>query len=536
MAVNPIILPITVPDGTVAELQRMSAALRDLDRQAARVAVEFGGMGDAAKSQARKIAVEAEARKRIESQRFRDEVKSRAEKLGGDGGGGGWGSRKIGTLWRTAASTGFSPYSMATIAGMGAPVAAGAAAIYGGQLGVNKTAQAMEILSDSTLSGARQTQKLVEQLPIFGGFAKSLDNLSKAMVGLSETLRRNERQTSVFRAVHSIESAAQIRINASQAELATSQSKFQGLRDLPGLAQGPTARSTVAEQREYERFLRFAPLETKQRLAGVDIVAARRGRNETGRQLEAAEMSRQEIEERRTGIFQQISRVKARDYRVEGSADRQRKLDDLYTRLARADTELESKGKEIEAIRLRYKEQSVALGEKESAQRKVGIEYARTELEILRQREQIATSQARTLGGMSVVEREMALASAKLVKRHGLERLPPDVRARAKSLFPGTIGKMEEELGQRFIGRARAVGGEFAKEYEDEIPTIRAKVDRSELTVRNIIEVDEKKLAQAIRDAMQDWVKSVVTEATKAADNERRKREAAQQQQHNAQK
>ncbi len=138
---------------------------------------------------------------------------------------------------------------------------------------------------------------------------------------------------------------------------------------------------------------------------------------------------------------------------------------------------------------------------KEAQQRENLLEKSRQELELLKQREQVAQTNAQRLGGMNRFERTQAVNALEQLQKTGVENAPQFLKDLASKVAPRTVGNLYEQAGEKsedFKRLQRLAPGE----YRDRLQDIRGRVDVREAQVGRAEDVNLQKNAEAFANKL----------------------------------
>jgi hypothetical protein len=230
-------------------------------------------------------------------------------------------------------------------------------------------------------------------------------------------------------------------------------------------------KSTVLGQKLYDEEARMLPLRQQQQIAAKNRLAAEQQEAAIGRDVVALEENgKRLLQQANTARQRRIEAGNTFDpaYReVETQAAAEEKS--ARERLEINDKRLESKLREQMAA----KDQSAVA---RSQERKAGIAATEGEAQNLFAREQVASSQAKSIAGLGIDGRMQAQVAFDIVKSIGVENATGSMLSQAEAAFPEELAKLKEEAGTRIIDtegfRERAPG-----EYRDRLPDVRREAE-----------------------------------------------------------
>lgn len=262
-----------------------------------------------------------------------------------------------------------------------------------------------------------------------------------------------------------------------------------GTVPLPGLP--GTARGTLKERHRYEEEMRQLPFREREAEARRGVLS---GRNEmtAAREAVAAEEQRRGMLRLRAGNLD--ARLKGMD---DGSPAYRALLGDKE-RLQQQITESERAG-----LGLREQLKQAGLGGAQAVyQQRLAENATRGDrLAYLQEREGVAANQAARLALMGPEGRLRGEQAMDFIKRFGVANAPQDVVAAAQAYAPETVRNMGEREGGRFVGRARELA---PAEFRDDLPGIRADVDKLQREMREARDKADQELVDAIKQALED--------------------------------
>lgn len=328
-----------------------------------------------------------------------------------------------------------------------APVIAGAQAMAGlAQFGANAaydrystSAQIGRGFVRDFIPGGESIQRFTDSMT--GRTAKMEQARIDAQIGIAAAQARNETR------------AYMLSFNPRQAGLEGTAAAY---RSQSAILPTVFDRSTASGERQYREEQRLLPLRLAEAKAERDIVAAKK-------QRQAAEMESKNIlmeSVRLTEERKRLERELAKDENASG-ASREKILRTIETTNFELGGNYALQKQAAQAVVEARRAEETAKAEKERA-------TVRRELlgraDILDMRADSSQQAARTLGSMSPLDRQFAVNAVELVKRYGVDALPPDIVSAANAVAPNTIGKLIEKTGanSKAFDRLRSIAPDDA--------------------------------------------------------------------------
>lgn len=385
------------------------------------------------------------------------------------------------------------------------------------------SAHAADTMSDSTLSSRQRQERVSESIPLLGGIAKSVREFGEAVNGVTDRLRRNAIDMDRFRTLQPIAAGMLHQTDVM------GQASYAGVargRALGGMASpnlGPSDRTTVAGEFAFQRFEMTSPARERERMAQTEVQAAveaekfaggalRKGitdRNAAAGAAAASKMdlARMQMQEKELykgsgpptwmtagamGVPGGLTALAGLGSGLElmgfsGSSSKMRARGQMKGDVLTAQSGLSAdKQKLVDAeervlglMRLQTEAANATLQARKQAGQ-AGVETSRAELEYAKMRTGLATTQARTLGGMGVMDRELGISSLQMSLKFGRDQVTDEMWQRAKGLAPHTIGKMEEQGGEVHRARMRGMAAQMghaglAEEFKGTLAERRAE-------------------------------------------------------------
>ena len=186
------------------------------------------------------------------------------------------------------------------------------------------------------------------------------------------------------------------------------------------------------------------------------------------------------------------------------------------------------------AARNRMRDAGVNAAQAEARAREANIAVMRTELDILRQREQRMMSDASRLGNMNALDRQMGLQAAIMAERQGIGSLTPEMRQRAAAFAPERFQQLAAQFGEgtaeyregRRLGLLTPAG--------ESIDQNRAEQTRLQQQIREQTLASQQALARETADILGATLQTLVTAFTERLRQLERELYRGQQQRNNA--
>jgi hypothetical protein len=177
--------------------------------------------------------------------------------------------------------------------------AAGAGALAGGvgiavaslhtlAAAMNTATPLINTMGDASLSAAQKQRRVLEELPLVGGFARSLHDFEDALSGLTEAVRRTRAEMAAFQGVAGPRAEERQRVAQVEDEQAAREARARIERQ-SAAGVGPVRLSREigpAGERERAAQLARLPLEEAARRAGVEVRVAEEQARAAARRLE----------------------------------------------------------------------------------------------------------------------------------------------------------------------------------------------------------------------------------------------------------
>jgi hypothetical protein len=274
-------------------------------------------------------------------------------------------------------------------------------------------------------------------------------------------------------------------------EISASQSRYDAARGASPVAFNPGDRSTVAGSIRYREELQILGLKDKQAEATRQATAARKQEADSAGRLVGFQREVEALDRRKKDLFDQFNKAEGPEKARLGGLLEATGLD-LNAANQRARTEAE-----------RRRALGIAAAEAEGAAGRAGLDVRREQLGVLVQRENTASSQATNLGLMGPAARARAKFALQYIQQHGIDNVPPELIAAARSVAPETVGKIAENAGQKHVEDFRKLAPD---EFRDNVPGIRGEVDKARQGIREdelkLVADEARKVNQATKDIL----------------------------------
>lgn len=449
----------------------------------------------------------------------------------------GLGANALSGLGSRALDVGKAAQGLASGGGLGSLVGAGhpaAMAFTAVTQGVEKTAKAIEIFSNSTLTGAHGLEKFTAEF-VPGG--RALIAFRDAVTGVAERIRLAEYAFQDKSLLQNQRLEKNLLTSGSAAEIEAAKNKgsaFAGLANNP-LAAPNLDRSTFQGDIEQQKQMRLFPLQ--QNVARATALSQAANKDHSASQARLAKLQGElsplqekmrVAQDRERATVEKENKTSARANSPLGKVAGYAQYATLPTIAAGlfqrdkagrqetgresmlAQAEVAKQIKEIETEINREKQLGIGKAEQESAIRKANIGIAKEELAFAKEKEQRLTGQAQRLGGMNKFERQAGLQAVRLVKeaKGNFDSLPPQLLAMAQQFAPEFVRKEQEKFGQTTEeGRAGVAEGFLEK---GDLRAIREEVAHKAAKVEVGIHLDEAALATQIVNVLERSIKSLI--------------------------
>lgn len=255
-------------------------------------------------------------------------------------------------------------------------------------------------------------------------------------------------------------------------------------------------RSTLLGEKLYKEEEQLLPLRQK-----LTISTRRRVESETRAAVESNKAAE---------LHQQAQRL-VREYRATkkgrqalGDTDSEAAVTAQLQRYAKEDPQAQ---RTLTALQQARTAQEVALQSRRNAvqagheNRQDDIEHKRAQYEVAKQREQATVAQAKSVGSMSPIEYRMAIQAFRQVKQVGIDRSTPEMIARAKQIGGETIGRLEQQRGDKRLAELQKEVG--SDEYRNKsLAEARQKTDFAREQVTQARDADAQATAKGMADAV----------------------------------
>jgi hypothetical protein len=384
------------------------------------------------------------------------------------------------------------------LASMASPVAG--AAVLAFDAGIKKAASAFEIFGNSSMTNAQKMDKFGESvIPLYGAFKALRDAIDGTADRIHQANQRNARSNlqqrlemevsdrigEIDRESVPIYARAAMPLSLPEHEGAQfDRSRASGRREAGEYEQRYEARTGVARAEHEAGVANMAYVMQGGRVAehrAAVAAAEQRARQTQSRRLAL------ESEENRTGVRNQAGRHEA------GLADASAQRDLTHARLQL----------ERELTRERQLQEQSIRADAQAGQARINL--LRTELEILRQREQRLSGGQTRIGSMNEGRFQEARSIADFINQRGsIEGLSDEAISLAMPLLGNRIRRMQEERGGI---RAATLGPGFEEEdfFVGSGPNLaqtRAAIPQLQMDIRNRIEINENELARRIAESL----------------------------------
>ena len=329
-------------------------------------------------------------------------------------------------------------FSESGIGKLGIAGAVGTAAV----MASSQLAKGYAAATDATMTYAQRMEKVgTELVPFYGTITEMRRNLD----GTNNKIKAD---TMRFEVAHAqLDASMQINTFGQNARIM----KAGGVA-----AQGAAQAFQVAPQQFFDRTTAsgvFRQQEEAQRKLAVDelLRAKREAAIADGKALGIA--NEMEASSKRLaasqGAYAMASAKVADIMKRENEGDRQKAgLNEALLAQKLAGAKVTAEAAQNEELVRSHMEAQNELAMRNSQVRKAEIGQMRSELEILKTREQITAASATRVGGMHKGHRMLAVQAVKHLKQHGIENATPEMIQAAESIAPLWVQKMKEKSGE----------------------------------------------------------------------------------------
>lgn len=339
----------------------------------------------------------------------------------------------------------------------GAMSAAGVAAA--GQ-GMSMVASSLDKLNDSTLSASQRTQAFAESLPLVGSFVRGIREMTEAVQGVTDRLRRQ----ALAGEIHGLENPSRLATEFKQGELSTSSAGRRGLADYwQGQARAGFAGLGVADPRNlydpYQRSAFSRQIGLAQSRQGIqaeiaEVEARQRGQEKERKNAEwEAGVASNDAGEAKEN-YERLRKEKGGPtfLGINVYSNRNKAEIDQAARDAQHTAQLEIQAREkLKRITEEGQQTAIELEQKKSAAVRASIDIEKEKLTVLKEQEGIVRAQTQSWGRATGAERQVMLAWAKQAQKdpNSLARGQLDKLA---NYAPNMVARIYEQRGERDPG------------------------------------------------------------------------------------
>jgi hypothetical protein len=385
---------------------------------------------------------------------------------------------------------------------------------------LGQVAEVGDILQDPTKTAAHQQDLILKKIPGFGQIRSFQDMLANVKGRIKqreltfgwETFFRGQRGQ-LFEAT-----------DPRLAAIGSQEALGRAYRGMAVERPAEIDRSTWQGERRFVEQQMLLPAQDAAARARAEVDAARSVEGLSGERLGALQARGQglhrrmrEAEERRTAAVAREGPFRARqqaEIHIAGR-DVQSAAGEVMQNELRMQQEI-----------VRLKEAGLTVAQRESALRQASIALGQTELQILQQREQILSSGIQRFGGMSQLNRSIALQAARVIKGGGIANLPPQLLAMAEQAFPQFVGKEREKWFQTTPEFRTAQREGFLP--EGNLNELRQQVAAKQFEVRLHVAIDHAALAEKVAQVLGREFGQVIASIKRQQIAERLERRAEQ--------
>jgi hypothetical protein len=402
--------------------------------------------------------------------------------------------------------------------------------------GMSALASTMNVLNDSTKTNAEKMETLAQQIPLIGQFVQGGLALRDALNGTDDFIRRGRRDVAVFQAGKAAETRYQGQIASAQMDAAGHRFRAEALHGVQ-IEQGPTARETYRESIAYQEFQRRVPLLDEGQRLRANETAAERSHTLAKGNLATAQAERQRLVQRRTAAQNELNRVINAENRgtstaagavagnalsfvspaagilgrLTGAIDNEGTLNltdskakaNAAFHLQRIDAEMGQNAAAMEHAVNQERQTGTQLIEAQNAARRNGLDLARADLEIARQREQRLRTQASRFGGMNVVEQRLTYHAIEMAQKHGFASLPRYYQEKIAAFNPDAANREFAKIAEANPLYKKIQQSDYA--INGTINETAKAVDQGELNIRKQVNFNEAKLSEGLSQVMDNF-------------------------------
>ena len=354
-------------------------------------------------------------------------------------------------------------------------------------------------------TSAQRMQALGEAAPIIGGLVKSFREMWEAVDGTTAALEKQKYAHEQLAMSQQAAFANMREMFGVQSRTFAARATAGGFRAGEGLSAPPEGDILPRLYSHYERGLPAEQQALEARRRGRSALLGQQAyRNEFTRYSENdAQSQLDKVNE----LQKKLAAARAGEQGLTGDAAKRKKaeIDDLAGKYTANLTEYERRLGHQRELGNKIVEEGIKAIQADSDARKANIASMRNELEILKEREQMARAQAGAVGSMLPGERATALQWMRQLEGNGIESLAPGQRGLIRQAgFGEVIDRLEQQAGERTpeLDQMRRIGGRMmGVEYGTTEEMARQKKELQQ-KISVAVQVDEQKLATAIANEL----------------------------------
>jgi hypothetical protein len=435
---------------------------------------------------------------------------------------------------QAAAFGGVSGLTNAAIASAPPQVQIALAAFQSIEGGLKIFTTALNLAGDSTKTNAQKMQGLAESMPIIGGLAKVLKDLSLAAAGVPDTIKRANQSFQLFSAQAGVTQQYQGQRDESRFAATAGGYRANTLNAFAGgpLMMGPTARTRIQDAIAYQEQLMRGQAQEDVRMAAAEASATQQGANlaRIGARATGVDMARagREADLAQHGLDAMRRRQERQGWQESLTNPLEGRVHESFRTAEAANlTAVIARERHEQAI-ARARQASMQATQAEAQHRQALINLAQRDLEIARNREQRREEGIARLGGMHPVQAGVAINIARRIQQQGstvgFSEAELDI---GSQVLPGMVGRFRAQRGERLLqqsgllrtpeGAAEFGGRGTRSQIQGEVNTAAEQV--REMTRQNVATLAtdmagimsefSTQLAEVIRVAIRDAVRAV---------------------------
>jgi hypothetical protein len=373
---------------------------------------------------------------------------------------------------------------------------------------MSQLAKAAEIYNNSLLTEGQRRRALAESVPLVGGLVKSFNDFRDATNGVTDAIARSAERMRMAAAELARTASFEAGVIGAHGVLGPA-TTAAGAWERVGVRDFTAGIPDASRVREYEAFERMLP----GREAAVRAERRREAQLGLGRYW--AEQRRGTVVERQQAeTAAQMREAMAHNADVDFRAGRGDRGIVIGAAQNAISAQNEYKHYLQQNIEMLGRERDAALGaaNAESEARKANISQLQTKLQLLKEEEQRSRGTTIAFANMSQAERSLAIGYARQAKEKGFESLIP---AQRELLRRAGAGEFVEQ-GLERMGANDPLTREFQGLIgQRQLSQVRAEKVQTTAQINLQVQLDEKALAEQVKQVMEGYFRDVKAELEK---------------------